>query len=188
MGPLQGIRIVEFAALGPAPMGTMLLADLGAEVLRIERKTGAGSRPTAELFDPAIDILNRNRRVVALDLKQAEAIATVLRLVEGADAVIEGFRPGVMERLGLGPEVCLQHNPRLVYARMTGWGQHGKLAQAAGHDINYLSLSGGCTRSASLVASRWSPSTWSPTAAVRCCSRSACSPACWRRAALAKAR
>lgn len=142
MGPLQGIRIVEFAALGPAPMGTMLLADLGAEVLRIERKTGAGSRPTAELFDPAIDILNRNRRVVALDLKQAEAIATVLRLVEGADAVIEGFRPGVMERLGLGPEVCLQHNPRLVYARMTGWGQHGKLAQAAGHDINYLSLSG----------------------------------------------
>ncbi len=142
MGPLQGIRIVEFAALGPAPMGTMLLADLGAEVLRIERKTGAGSRPTAELFDPAIDILNRNRRVVALDLKQAEAIATVLRLVEGADAVIEGFRPGVLERLGLGPEVCLQRNPRLVYARMTGWGQHGKLAQAAGHDINYLSLSG----------------------------------------------
>ncbi len=142
MGPLKGIRIVEFAALGPAPMGTMLLADLGAEVLRIERKAGAGSRPTATLFDPAIDILNRNRRVVALDLKQAEAIATVLRLVEGADALIEGFRPGVMERLGLGPEVCLQHNPRLVYARMTGWGQHGKLAQAAGHDINYLSLSG----------------------------------------------
>ena len=142
MGPLKGIRIVEFAALGPAPMGTMLLADLGAEVLRIERKAGAGSRPTATLFDPAIDILNRNRRVVALDLKQAEAIATVLRLVEGADAVIEGFRPGVLERLGLGPEVCLQRNPRLVYARMTGWGQHGKLAQAAGHDINYLSLSG----------------------------------------------
>lgn len=142
MGPLQGIKIIEFAALGPAPMGTMLLADLGAEVLRIERKAGAGSRPTAELFDPRIDILNRNRRVVALDLKHPEAIAAVLRLVEGADALIEGFRPGVMERLGLGPEVCLQRNPRLVYGRMTGWGQHGLLAQSAGHDINYLSLSG----------------------------------------------
>ncbi|MDD2728445.1 CaiB/BaiF CoA-transferase family protein [Malikia sp.] len=142
MGPLQGIKIIEFAALGPAPMGTMLLADLGAEVLRIERKAGAGSRPTAELFDPALDILNRNRRVVALDLKRPEAIAAVLRLVEGADALIEGFRPGVMERLGLGPEVCLQHNPRLVYGRMTGWGQQGLLAQSAGHDINYLSLSG----------------------------------------------
>lgn len=141
MGPLQGIRIVEFAALGPAPMGTMLLADLGAEVLRIERKT-SGSRPTAELFDPALDILNRNRRVVALDLKRPEAIETVLRLIEGADALIEGFRPGVMERLGLGPEVCLARNPRLVYGRMTGWGQSGAFAHAAGHDINYLSLSG----------------------------------------------
>ena len=141
MGPLQGIRIVEFAALGPAPMGTMLLADLGAEVLRIERKAVA-SRPTAELFDPAIDILNRNRRVVALDLKRPEAIETVLRLIEGADALIEGFRPGVMERLGLGPEVCLARNPRLVYGRMTGWGQSGAFAHAAGHDINYLSLSG----------------------------------------------
>ncbi|MEN9904360.1 MAG: hypothetical protein RLZZ555_925 [Pseudomonadota bacterium] len=141
MGPLQGIRIVEFAALGPAPMGTMLLADLGAEVLRIERKAAA-SRPTAELFDPAIDILNRNRRVVALDLKQPAAIETVLRLVEGADALIEGFRPGVMERLGLGPDVCLARNLRLVYGRMTGWGQTGTLAHAAGHDINYLSLSG----------------------------------------------
>ena len=141
MGPLQGIRIVEFAALGPAPMGTMLLADLGAEVLRIERKAVA-SRPTAELFDPAIDILNRNRRVVALDLKRPEAIETVLRLVEGADALIEGFRPGVMERLGLGPEACLARNPRLVYGRMTGWGQSGAFAHAAGHDINYLSLSG----------------------------------------------
>lgn len=142
MGPLKGIRIIEFAALGPAPMGTMLLADLGAEVLRIERKSKAGSRPTAELFDPAIDILNRNRRVVALDLKQPEAIETVLRLIEGADGLIEGFRPGVMERLGLGPEVCLARNPRLVYGRMTGWGQNGTLAHTAGHDINYLSLSG----------------------------------------------
>lgn len=141
MGPLHGIRVVEFAALGPAPMGAMLLADLGAEVLRIERKAAPG-RPTADLFDPKIDILNRSRRVVSLDLKKPEAIAAALRLIAGADALIEGFRPGVMERLGLGPEACLAANPRLVYGRMTGWGQSGTLAQAAGHDINYLSLSG----------------------------------------------
>ena len=142
MGPLSGIKIIEFAALGPAPMGAMLLADLGAEVIRIERKLGAGSRPTAELFDPQIDILNRNRRVIALDLKKPEAMATALRLIEQADALLEGFRPGVMERLGLGPETCLARNPKLVYGRMTGWGQHGPLAHTAGHDINYLSLSG----------------------------------------------
>ena len=142
MGPLAGIKIIEFAALGPAPMGAMLLADLGAEVIRIERKQGAGSRPTADLFDPKIDILNRNRRVIALDLKKPEAMATALRLIEQADALLEGFRPGVMERLGLGPEICLARNPKLVYGRMTGWGQHGPLAHTAGHDINYLSLSG----------------------------------------------
>ncbi len=142
MGPLHGIKVVEFAALGPAPMGTMLLADLGAQVLRIERKTSAGGRPTADLFDPKIDILNRNRQVVALDLKKPEGIAAALQLIAGADALIEGFRPGVMERLGLSPDVCLARNPRLVYGRMTGWGQSGTLAQAAGHDINYLSLSG----------------------------------------------
>ena len=142
MGPLQGVRIIEFAALGPAPMGAMLLADLGAEVIRIERKTTA-NRPTAALFNPKIDILNRNRRsTLALDLKQPAAIEAVLRLVEKADAVIEGFRPGVMERLGLGPQPCLARNPRLVYGRMTGWGQTGPLAHTAGHDINYLSLSG----------------------------------------------
>ena len=141
MGPLAGIRIVEFAALGPAPMGAMILADLGAEVVRIERKAAPG-RPVAELFDPKIDILNRSRRVVSLDLKQPLAIEAALKLIEGADALIEGFRPGVMERLGLGPEVCLARNPKLVYGRMTGWGQTGTLAHAAGHDINYLSLSG----------------------------------------------
>ncbi|HJW03394.1 MAG TPA: CaiB/BaiF CoA-transferase family protein [Azospira sp.] len=140
MGPLHGIKVVEFAALGPAPMGTMLLADLGAQVVRIERKTSG--RPTADLFDPKIDILNRNRQVVALDLKKPEGIEAALQLIANADALIEGFRPGVMERLGLGPEVCLARNPRLVYGRMTGWGQSGTLAQAAGHDINYLSLSG----------------------------------------------
>jgi alpha-methylacyl-CoA racemase len=142
MGPLQGIKVVEFAALGPAPMGAMLLADLGAEVVRIERKASAGGRPTADLFDPKIDILNRSRRIVALDLKKPEGLEAALRLVAGADVLIEGFRPGVMERLGLGPDVCLQRNPRLVCGRMTGWGQSGTLANAAGHDINYLSLSG----------------------------------------------
>ncbi len=142
MGPLKGIKVVEFAALGPAPMGAMLLADLGAEVLRIERKTTVNGRPTADLFDPKIDILNRSRRVVALDMKKPEAIETALRLIEQADVLIEGFRPGVMERLGVGPDVCLARNPKLVYGRMTGWGQTGTLAHAAGHDINYLSLSG----------------------------------------------
>ena len=142
MGPLHGVKVVEFAALGPAPMGAMLLADLGAEVLRIERKSTTTGRPTADLFDPKIDILNRSRRVVALDLKKPEAIETALRLVAGADVLVEGFRPGVMERLGLGPEVCLARNPRLIYGRMTGWGQSGTLANTAGHDINYLSLSG----------------------------------------------
>ena len=141
MGPLHGIKVVEFAALGPAPMGAMLLADLGATVLRIERKSAAG-RPTADLFDPRIDILNRNRQVIALDLKNPEGIAAALQLIAGADALIEGFRPGVMERLGLAPEVCCARNPRLVYGRMTGWGQTGTLCQTAGHDINYLSLSG----------------------------------------------
>lgn len=142
MGPLHGVKVVEFAALGPAPMGAMLLADMGAEVLRIERKSTVTGRPTADLFDPKIDILNRSRRVVALDLKKPEAIAAALRLIAGADVLVEGFRPGVMERLGLGPADCLACNPRLVYGRMTGWGQNGTLAQAAGHDINYLSLSG----------------------------------------------
>ena len=142
MGPLQGVKVVEFAALGPAPMGAMLLADLGAEVLRIERKSSVSGRPTADLFDPKIDILNRSRRVVALNMKQPEAIETALRLIEQADVLIEGFRPGVMERLGVGPDVCLARNPKLVYGRMTGWGQSGTLAHAAGHDINYLSLSG----------------------------------------------
>jgi alpha-methylacyl-CoA racemase len=142
MGPLNGIKLVEIAGLGPAPMATMLLADLGADVIRIERKAGASGRPTAELFDPRIDILNRSRRVLALDLKQPDAIETVLRLVERADILIEGFRPGVMERLGLGPDPCRSRNPRLVYGRMTGWGQTGTLAQRAGHDINYVSLSG----------------------------------------------
>ena len=142
MGPLHGIKIVEFAALGPAPMGAMILADLGAEVVRIERKLPPGAKPGSELFDPRLDILNRSRRVVTLDLKKPEGLAAARQLIAGADILIEGFRPGVMERLGLGPDECLGTNPRLVFGRMTGWGQSGPLANAAGHDINYLSLSG----------------------------------------------
>ncbi|WP_300441872.1 CaiB/BaiF CoA-transferase family protein [Zoogloea sp.] len=142
MGPLHGIKIVEFAALGPAPMGAMILADLGAEVVRIERKLPPGAKPGSELFDPRLDILNRSRRVVTLDLKKPEGLAAARQLIAGADILIEGFRPGVMERLGLGPDECLGTNPRLVFGRMTGWGQTGPLANAAGHDINYLSLSG----------------------------------------------
>lgn len=142
MGPLHGIKIIEFAALGPAPMGAMILADLGAEVVRIERKRAPGAKPASELFDPAIDILNRNRRVVTLDLKKPEGLAAARQLIAAADGLIEGFRPGVMERLGLGPDECIKANPRLVYGRMTGWGQTGPLAPTAGHDINYLSLSG----------------------------------------------
>ena len=142
MGPLHGIKIVEFAALGPAPMGAMILADLGAEVVRIERKLPPGAKPGSELFDPRIDILNRSRRVVTLDLKKPEGLAAARQLIAGADILIEGFRPGVMERLGLGPDEALKANPRLVFGRMTGWCQTGPLANAAGHDINYLSLSG----------------------------------------------
>ena len=142
MGPLHGIKIVEFAALGPAPMGAMILADLGAEVVRIERKLPPGAKAGSELFDPRLDILNRSRRVVTLDLKKPEGLAAARQLIAGADILIEGFRPGVMERLGLGPDECLGTNPRLVFGRMTGWGQTGPLANAAGHDINYLSLSG----------------------------------------------
>ena len=141
MGPLAGIKVVEFAALGPAPMGAMLLADLGAEVLRILRPDAAAA-PSAALFAPECDILNRSRRSVCLDLKTAAGRVAALDIVAGADVLIEGFRPGVMERLGLGPDVCLARQARLVYGRMTGWGQDGPLAAQAGHDITYLALSG----------------------------------------------
>ena len=142
MGPLHGIKVIEFAALGPCPMAAMILADLGAEVVRIERKPAPGAKPASDLFDPAIDILNRSRRVVTLDLKKPEALAAARQLIAGADVLVEGFRPGVMERLGLGPEAFEASQPRLVYGRVTGWGQTGPLAQAAGHDINYVALSG----------------------------------------------
>jgi alpha-methylacyl-CoA racemase len=139
MGPLQGIRIVELAGIGPGPFCAMMLADMGAEVLRIDRAQNVTlERPKT----PSLDLLNRGRRSVGVDLKHPEGVELVLRLLERADALIEGFRPGVMERLGLGPDVCLGRNPRLVYGRMTGWGQEGPLAHAAGHDINYIGLAG----------------------------------------------
>lgn len=138
-GPLDGFRIVEMGGIGPAPFAGALLGDLGADVLRIDRIAKPGSEPE---LPPRFDFYNRNKRSVALDLKQPQAIAAVLKLVAHADALIEGFRPSVMERLGLGPDVCHGVNARLVYARMTGWGQEGPLSQEAGHDINYLALTG----------------------------------------------
>jgi alpha-methylacyl-CoA racemase len=134
-GPLRDLRVIELAGIGAAPFGAMLLADLGADVLRVDRL------PSDDV-DLLPDVLLRGRRSVALDLKQAAAVEIVLRLVERADALIEGFRPGVTERLGLGPDACLARNGRLVYARMTGWGQTGPLAQTAGHDVDYVALSG----------------------------------------------
>jgi alpha-methylacyl-CoA racemase len=138
-GPLQGIRILEIAGIGPGPFAAMMLADMGADVLRIDRAQNVPESPPAE---PPFDLLNRGRRSIGVDLKQERGVETVLRLVERADALLEGFRPGVMERLGLGPEVCLARNPRLVYGRMTGFGQEGPIAHAAGHDINYIALAG----------------------------------------------
>ena len=138
-GPLKGVRIVEFSGIGPGPMCGMLLSDMGANVAVIDRLEPSGlGVPRA----PRFDVTRRGRRSVALDLKHPEGIACALDLVRGADALIEGFRPGTMERLGLGPDVCLKANPKLVYGRITGWGQDGPLAPAAGHDLNYIALSG----------------------------------------------
>ncbi len=139
MGTLDGVKIVEMAGIGPAPMGAMLLADMGADVLRIDRIQSSGLGIPME---PRFSVLERGRRSLAIDLKNPEGIEAVLRLTDQADALIEGFRPGVMERLGLGPDVCLGRNPRLVYGRVTGWGQEGPLAHAAGHDLNYIALAG----------------------------------------------
>lgn len=139
-GPLAGLHILEIAALGPASYCAMLLSDLGAEVVRIDRLVPP-ERGVLDA-DPRFDLLNRGRRSVAIDLKHPEGVTTVLRLAERADALLEGFRPGVAERLGIGPDACLARNPRLVYGRMTGWGQKGPLAETAGHDINYIALTG----------------------------------------------
>lgn len=134
MGPLNGFRIIELAGIGPGPFCGMMLSDMGAEVIRVDRLAGQPRRPK--------DVLARNRKSIAVDLKRPEGVETILRLCEGADALFEGFRPGVTERLGLGPEPCMARNEKLVYGRMTGWGQDGPLAQAAGHDINYIALTG----------------------------------------------
>jgi alpha-methylacyl-CoA racemase len=138
-GPLSGYRVIEIAGIGPGPFAAMMLADMGADVVRVER---AQSLRGAAPDGPHFDVLLRGRRNVAIDLKHTDGVATLLDLVESADALIEGFRPGVMERLGVGPDVCLDRNPELVYGRMTGWGQDGPYAAAAGHDINYISLAG----------------------------------------------
>jgi alpha-methylacyl-CoA racemase len=139
MGPLHGLRVLELAGIGPVPMCCMLLADLGAEILRVDRIDGA-----PDLFPaPAkFQVLNRGRKSVGLDLKSPAGRDAALRLAGSADILVEGFRPGVAERLGLGPSACHAQNPRLVYGRMTGWGQEGPLADTAGHDINYLAITG----------------------------------------------
>jgi alpha-methylacyl-CoA racemase len=138
-GPLKGYRIIEIAGIGPGPFAAMLLADLGAEVIRVERAAAVrGPAPDT----PHYDVSLRGRRNIAIDLKHPDGVATLLDLVASADALLEGFRPGVMERLGIGPDECLERNPALVFGRMTGWGQTGPYAQSAGHDINYISLAG----------------------------------------------
>ncbi|MEO8445667.1 MAG: CaiB/BaiF CoA-transferase family protein [Gammaproteobacteria bacterium] len=134
MGPLHGLRIIELASIGPGPFCGMLLGDMGADVIRVDRP----APDPLERLDP----LRRNRRSIVIDLRSEGGVETLLRLVEGADALIEGFRPGVAERLGIGPEVCRKRNPRLVYGRVTGWGQNGPLAAAAGHDLNFIALAG----------------------------------------------
>ncbi|MFE6779618.1 CaiB/BaiF CoA transferase family protein [Streptomyces sp. NPDC057702] len=136
-GPLTGVRVVELAGIGPGPYAAMVLADLGADVVRVDRPAAAGLG-----IDPAHDITNRNKRSVTVDLKSEHGPRTVLDLVERADVLIEGLRPGVAERLGVGPDACLARNPALVYGRMTGWGQEGPLAQRAGHDIGYIAITG----------------------------------------------
>jgi alpha-methylacyl-CoA racemase len=139
MGPLAGVRVVEIAGIGPGPFAAMMLADMGADVVRVDR---AGNVWGGDPANPPRDIMNRGRRSIGVDLKNPAGVETVLSMVEKADALIEGFRPGVTERLGIGPDACLERNPRLVYGRMTGWGQDGPMAHMAGHDMNYIAIAG----------------------------------------------
>jgi alpha-methylacyl-CoA racemase len=141
-GPLAGIRVVEMVGLGPCPFAAMMLADMGAEVIRIDRKAAPAADNPFPMLGTKFDVMARGRRSLALDLKQPAAREVLLQLLDKADVLLEGFRPGVMERLGLGPDACQARNPKLVYGRVTGWGQHGPLAQAAGHDLNYIALTG----------------------------------------------
>jgi alpha-methylacyl-CoA racemase len=167
-GPLDGVRVLEFAGMGPAPFAVMMLSDMGAEVVRIDR---LGARPAGRVPNPLPNPLHRGRRSVGMDLKNAAAVTAILRLAERADVLVEGFRPGTMERLGLGPDACAAVNPRLVYARVTGWGQDGPCAGLAGHDINYISVAGALARSAARAARRCPRSTSSATTAAGECSR-----------------
>jgi alpha-methylacyl-CoA racemase len=137
MGPLEGIKILEVGGIGPVPFCAQMLSDMGADIVRVERP----GQPRG-MVEPKYDVWHRGRRSIVIDLKKAEGVEALLKLVERAEILLEGFRPGVMEKLGLGPDACLKRNPKLIYGRMTGWGQEGPLAQAAGHDINYIALSG----------------------------------------------
>ena len=148
MGPLNGYTVLELAGIGPAPMGGMILADMGAEVIRIDR---AGTSPGLQMKD----VSTRGKKSVALNLKDPQGIETLLRMVENADVIIDPMRPGVCEKLGIGPDVCLERNPKIVFARMTGWGQEGPYAQAAGHDITTSLLLERCTLWAARAKSRW---------------------------------
>src|SRR3954465_7053910 len=194
MGPLRGIRVLEFEAIGPAPFAGMLLADMGADVLVIDRPGDAGLGLKRERSQ---DIMLRGKRPVRLGLKSPRGAQAASALIARADALIEGFRPGVMERLGIGPEQALKANPRLVYGRMTGWGHEGPLAPRAGHDINYIALSG----ILNAIGRRGGPPVpplnligdfggggrpppgWATSAAAACCSASASSARCSKRAA-----
>ncbi len=138
-GPLVGLRVIEFAGMGPCPFAAMLLADMGADVVRVDRIEAV---PPADEGEILTEVLRRGRRSVCVNLKHQEGVKVALKLVERADVLLEGYRPGVMERLGVGPEVCLALNPELIYGRVTGWGQGGPLAHTAGHDINYIALTG----------------------------------------------
>lgn len=181
-GPLTGVRVVELAGIGPGPFAAMLLADLGADVVRVDRPGGPGLG-----IDPARDVTNRNKRSVVVDLKTADGVKRVLDLAERADILIEGYRPGVAERLGVGPEDCRARNPRLVYGRMTGWGQEGPLADRAGHDIGYIAVTGalgmtgepGRPRSpppTSSATTPAAPSTWSWASSPPCTTRAPPAP------------
>ncbi len=189
-GPLEGIRVLELAALGPAPYACALLGDLGADVVRVERPPLADGRGGGgEEIPPRFDFYNRNKRSLALDLKQPAALATVLQMVERADVLVEGYRPGVVERLGLGPEVCLQRNPRLVYGRMTGWGQDGPLAAGRRPRHQLPRAHRRALQHRRRASSRCRRSTWSPTsAAARCTSRWESSPPCSSRASPVRGR
>lgn len=165
-GPLTGIKIVEVAGIGPAPFAAMMLADLGADIVRIDR-AGNVSGGSPDL--PPGDLLTRGRRSIGVDLKSPEGVEVVLQLAESADAFLEGFRPGVAERLGIGPDEMLARNPKLVYGRMTGWGQDGPYAPMAGHDINYIALAGALAHLGRAGEAQPRRSTWSATSAVAAC-------------------